>query len=113
VVLKGEWLHVFLAGDRHVLQRVDPLAHVGEQLVPEGSVRASMPGRVVALLVEPGARVLRGQPLLILEAMKMEHTMCAPADGLCEAFNVAVGEQVSEGSELVRFAPASDPPGPA
>jgi 3-methylcrotonyl-CoA carboxylase alpha subunit len=60
----------------------------------------------VALLVEPGARVVKGQPLLILEAMKMEHTTSAPADGICEAFNVAVGEQVSEGAELVRFKPA-------
>ena len=58
------------------------------------------------MLVKPGARVARGEPLLILEAMKMEHTLCAPADGVCEAFNAAVGEQVTEGSELVQFAPA-------
>jgi 3-methylcrotonyl-CoA carboxylase alpha subunit len=62
-----------------------------------------MPGRVVALLVKPGSRVVKGEPLLIMEAMKMEHTMGAPADGVCEAFNVAIGEQVAEGSELVQF----------
>ncbi len=79
---------------------------MGEQAVAEGNIRAIMPGRVVALLVEPGTRVARGEPLLILEAMKMEHTLGAPADGVCEAFNVAVGEQVAEGTELVQFAPS-------
>jgi 3-methylcrotonyl-CoA carboxylase alpha subunit len=102
---------VFLHGVHHRFEHVDPLAHVGEQAVAEGSIRAIMPGRIVALLVKPGARVARGEPLLILEAMKMEHTLGAPADGICEAFNVAVGEQVTEGSELVQFAP--DPPSAA
>src|SRR5712671_577137 len=67
-------------------------------------------GRVVALLVQPGTRVARGEPLLILEAMKMEHTLGAPADGICEAFNVAVGEQVAEGTELVQFTPSLPAP---
>jgi 3-methylcrotonyl-CoA carboxylase alpha subunit len=92
---------VFLRGVHHRFEYVDPLAHVGEQAVAEGNIRAIMPSRIVALLVKPGARVARGEPLLILEAMKMEHTLGAPADGICEAFNVAVGEQVTEGSELV------------
>ena len=105
-VLRAERCDVFIDADYFVLERVDPLAHVGEIAAVEGGIRALMPGRVVALLVEPGARVARGQPLLILEAMKMEHTTSAPADGVCEAFNVAVGEQVSEGAELVRFKPA-------
>jgi 3-methylcrotonyl-CoA carboxylase alpha subunit len=102
---------VFLRGIHHRFEHVDPLAHVGEQAAAEGHIRAIMPGRVVALLVQPGARVARGEPLLILEAMKMEHTLTAPADGICEAFNVAVGEQVAEGTELVQFAPAAAEPG--
>jgi 3-methylcrotonyl-CoA carboxylase alpha subunit len=105
-ILKGERCDVFLDADHFVLELIDPLAHVGEVASDEGGIRALMPGRVVALLVEPGARVTKGQPLLILEAMKMEHTTSAPADGICEAFNVAVGEQVSEGAELVRFKPS-------
>jgi 3-methylcrotonyl-CoA carboxylase alpha subunit len=105
-ILKGERCDVFIDADHFVLERIDPLAHVGEIASDEGGIRALMPGRVVALLAEPGARVAKGQPLLILEAMKMEHTTSAPADGICEAFNVAIGEQVSEGAELVRFKPA-------
>jgi 3-methylcrotonyl-CoA carboxylase alpha subunit len=101
--IQGERCDVFVNGQHHEFVRLDPLAHVGEQVAPEGSIRAVMPGRVVALLVKPGSRVVKGEPLLILEAMKMEHTMSAPAAGVCEAFNVAIGEQVTEGSELVRF----------
>jgi 3-methylcrotonyl-CoA carboxylase alpha subunit len=103
VIIQGQRCDVFIAGEHHLIELVDPLAHVGELAVAEGGIRALMPGRVVALLVQPGTRVAKGEPLLILEAMKMEHTMSAPADGICEAFNAAVGEQVSEGSELVQF----------
>ena len=76
-----------------------------EQRANDLYLRALMPGRVVALLVEPGAKVGKGQPLLILEAMKMEHTMSAPANGVCEGFSVAVGDQVTENAELVQFKP--------
>jgi 3-methylcrotonyl-CoA carboxylase alpha subunit len=103
VVLRGKRCDVFLNSNHFIIELVDPLAHVGEPAETEGHLRALMPGRVVALLVKAGARVERGEPLLILEAMKMEHTMSAPANGVCEAFNVEIGEQVTEGRELVRF----------
>jgi 3-methylcrotonyl-CoA carboxylase alpha subunit len=102
-IIEGERCDVFIDGRHYPVERIDPLSHVGEVASAEGGIRALMPGRVVALLVAPGAHVTKGTPLLILEAMKMEHTTFAPADGVCEAFNVAVGEQVSEGSELVKF----------
>jgi 3-methylcrotonyl-CoA carboxylase alpha subunit len=57
----------------------------------------------VALLASLGARVEKGAPLMILEAMKMEHTICAPAAGSVNAFRFEVGDQVSDGSELVDF----------
>jgi 3-methylcrotonyl-CoA carboxylase alpha subunit len=60
-----------------------------------------MPGKVIQVMVEAGARVKKGQPLLILEAMKMEHTITAPADGMVKEINFAAGEQVLEGAELI------------
>ena len=64
---------------------------------------APMPGKIVQLMVAAGDSVAKGAPLLIMEAMKMEHTICAPADGKVEALNYAVGEQVAEGAQLLTF----------
>jgi 3-methylcrotonyl-CoA carboxylase alpha subunit len=65
-----------------------------------------MPGRVVELKVATGQRVERGQPLLILEAMKMEHTLTAPADGEVLAVHYAAGDMVEEGAELLEVGAA-------
>jgi 3-methylcrotonyl-CoA carboxylase alpha subunit len=62
-----------------------------------------MPGRVIALDVSAGDRVAKGQKLLTLEAMKMEHALVAPFDGVVAALSAAVGAQVSEGALLVRI----------
>ena len=68
-----------------------------------------MPGKVVAFLAAKGERVSRGQALAVMEAMKMEHTISAPHDGLVLELMYAVGDQVAEGGELLRLgaAPAS------
>jgi 3-methylcrotonyl-CoA carboxylase alpha subunit len=58
---------------------------------------------VVAFLVQPGDAVRRGQPLAVMEAMKMEHTLSAPADGQVQALLYAVGDPVAEGAELLRL----------
>jgi 3-methylcrotonyl-CoA carboxylase alpha subunit len=58
---------------------------------------------VIALLAKPGAAVDKGAPLLVLEAMKMEHTISAPRAGTVKAFRYAAGDQVVEGAELVDF----------
>lgn len=71
----------------------------------EYRLTAPLPGRIVSLLVQPGERVLRGTPLLILEAMKMETTIRAPADGLVQHFPYPPGTLVSEAVELVSFLP--------
>jgi biotin carboxyl carrier protein len=68
-----------------------------------GSLRAPLPGRVVAVLVEVGQAVAEGQPLLKVEAMKMEHTIRAAAAGVVAAIHCAVGEQVNEGETLARI----------
>jgi 3-methylcrotonyl-CoA carboxylase alpha subunit len=67
---------------------------------------APMNGRVIALLAETGAAVTAGTPLMILEAMKMEHTIKAPVDGTIESFHFAEGDLVDGGAALLDFAPA-------
>ncbi len=62
-----------------------------------------MPGKVIALIAAEGATVEKGAPLLILEAMKMEHTITAPAAGTVKGFRYGVGDQVGDGAELVDF----------
>ena len=103
VVAAGERRHVFLHGRVHVFASVDPLYHGLEGGGGDGGLTAPMPGKVVALLAAVGARVAKGEPLLILEAMKMEHTIAAPAAGVVKSFRFGVGEQVGDGAELVEF----------
>jgi 3-methylcrotonyl-CoA carboxylase alpha subunit len=85
------------------LALVDRLAHAGESEAEAGRLTAPMPGKVVAVLAKPGASVVRGAPLMVMEAMKMEHTIAAPTDGVIGEVLYAVGDQVAEGAELVRI----------
>jgi acetyl/propionyl-CoA carboxylase alpha subunit len=71
--------------------------------VSSGQLAAPMPGRIVSVSAEPGAAVKKGQPVVTLEAMKMEHTLTAPFDGKVVELNVRPGEQVSEGTVLARL----------
>jgi 3-methylcrotonyl-CoA carboxylase alpha subunit len=68
-----------------------------------GVFNAPMNGVIVKLLVEPGTEVKKDQPVIIMEAMKMEHTLCAPADGLVSEFYFQAGDQVDGGSLLLEF----------
>jgi 3-methylcrotonyl-CoA carboxylase alpha subunit len=69
--------------------------------VHAGSLTTTLPGVVVSRLVGEGERVTAGQPLLVIEAMKMEHTIRAPHAGIVRAFKYRIGERVKEGSTLV------------
>jgi 3-methylcrotonyl-CoA carboxylase alpha subunit len=62
-----------------------------------------MPGKVIALAAAVGTGVDKGAPLLVLEAMKIEHTITAPRKGRIQAFHFAPGDQVGDGAELVDF----------
>jgi 3-methylcrotonyl-CoA carboxylase alpha subunit len=106
VVAHGEERHVFFGGEHRRLLRVDPMAHAGEEEAHGGHLMAPMSGTVVAVLVAPGDKVERGAPLLILEAMKMEHTIAAPAAGVVTAVNYRAGDRVKEGADLVDLADA-------
>lgn len=103
VVRDGETIHVFAGATHHVIHYHDPLAHAGESEAEGGRLTAPMPGKIVALLVKPGDQVEKGAPLLIMEAMKMEHTISAPAQGTVESLMYAVGDQVGEGAQLLGF----------
>jgi 3-methylcrotonyl-CoA carboxylase alpha subunit len=101
VVPHGEERHVFCGGEHRRLRLVDPMAHAGEEEAHGGHLVAPMSGTVVAVLVAPGQRVAKGAPLVILEAMKMEHTISAPAAGVVMAVNYRTGDKVKEGADLV------------
>jgi 3-methylcrotonyl-CoA carboxylase alpha subunit len=105
---KAVWLRdgheVFLfagPGEPYLFELTRAAAGAGRHEGSAGELTAPMPGRIAALLVEAGAFVAANQPLLILEAMKMEHLLRAPKDGVVKKFNFGVGDQVAEGAELV------------
>ncbi len=103
VVRDGDALHVFSGGRHRAVTLVDVIAHAGERDGSDTGLAAPMPGKIIAVNVAAGSRVTRGTPLLVMEAMKMEHAIVAPADGVVEAVLYAVGEQVAEGAALVNF----------
>jgi 3-methylcrotonyl-CoA carboxylase alpha subunit len=103
VVIAGERRHVFFEGRAHAFSVVDPSRGAGQGDEAGGRLTAPMPGKVIALLAEVGQRVEKGAPLLVLEAMKMEHTIKAPRAGVVKGFRFDAGDQVSEGVELVEL----------
>ena len=101
VVTLGDERHVFFGADVARLRVVDPLAHAGDEPRQGGRLTAPMSGTIVAVLVKPGDAVMQGAPLLVLEAMKMEHTIVAPAAGAVAAIHFRKGDQVTEGADLI------------
>jgi 3-methylcrotonyl-CoA carboxylase alpha subunit len=101
VVRSGDLVTIMTQGRQHTLTSYDPYAPGGDGEVGEGSLAAPMPGKVVAVLVQQGERVEKGRPLMILEAMKMEHTITAPREGVVATLNFGVGSLVREGAELL------------
>jgi 3-methylcrotonyl-CoA carboxylase alpha subunit len=108
VVRHGAELTVLGHGVRQRLTLHDPCALGGEQDEGGGKLTAPMPGKVIAVLVAAGAAVKKGTPLMILEAMKMEHIIHAPQDGVVTEIHFPVGEQVEDGAVLFGFEPAGE-----
>ena len=104
---KGEVAHVFTARGATQIIAIDALAHAGEVHAEAGRLTAPMPGKVVSFSVKAGDVVRRGQALAVMEAMKMEHTIAAPADGKVTELLYAPGDQVAEGAELLKLEVAS------
>jgi 3-methylcrotonyl-CoA carboxylase alpha subunit len=101
VVAHGVAMTVFLGGDSYAFETVDPLAPPADAAQGRERLVAPMPGRVVQLFVAAGDRVRRGQPLAVVEAMKMEHTVVAPRDGTVAAVHYRPGDRVEEDAELI------------
>ncbi|MES2401694.1 MAG: acetyl/propionyl/methylcrotonyl-CoA carboxylase subunit alpha [Pseudomonadota bacterium] len=107
VYRQGEVAHVFSPAGATQITVVDMLAHAGQGPAEGGRLTAPMPGKVVSFGVKAGDKVSKGQPLAVMEAMKMEHTIAAPADGVVEELLYAPGDQVAEGAELLKIAVAA------
>ena len=103
VFTRGEVDYVFTARGATQITAIDLLAHAGEAQAEGGRLTAPMPGKVVSFSVKAGDKVSKGQPLAVMEAMKMEHTIAAPADGVVLELLYAPGDQVTEGSELLKI----------
>ncbi|MEO1787955.1 MAG: biotin/lipoyl-containing protein, partial [Pseudomonadota bacterium] len=91
---------VTAAGDSFLVEVPD---HEAEAEAVEGgdALKAPMPGKLIAVMAEPGMAVSKDQPLAVMEAMKMEHTLVAPRAGMVETVNATAGDQVAEGTVLV------------
>ncbi len=98
-----ETVAVWIDGCRTVFDRVDPLAAIAELEEADDRLVAPMSGKVIRVMAESGALVEAGEPILVLEAMKMEQTIVAPGDGTVSAIHYAAGDQVEEGAQLVDF----------
>ena len=106
VYAQGETDHVFTPRGATRIEAIDLLAHAGDTQGEGGRLTAPMPGKVVSFAVKAGDKVGKGQALAVMEAMKMEHTIAAPQDGVVQELLYAPGDQVAEGSELLRLSAA-------
>ncbi|MFM2462692.1 acetyl/propionyl/methylcrotonyl-CoA carboxylase subunit alpha [Paraburkholderia sp. RL17-368-BIF-A] len=101
VFIDGDTFHVFCLGHALAFEWQNLLAHAADAEHGEGRLTVPMPGKVIAVLVEPGTVVEKGTPLIVMEAMKMEHTIGAPAAGVVSEVLYAVGDQVADGAQLL------------
>ncbi|MEM5329430.1 acetyl/propionyl/methylcrotonyl-CoA carboxylase subunit alpha [Paraburkholderia sp. JHI2823] len=101
VFVDGDVFHVFCLGTAMAFEWQNLLAHAADAEHGEGRLTAPMPGKVIAVLVEPGAVVEKGAPLIVMEAMKMEHTIGAPTAGKVTEVLYGVGDQVTDGAQLL------------
>jgi len=107
IVHRPERLDVFFGGRHYGLERhVDVVSDAQE--ADTDRITAPMPGKITSVSVKPGDTVERGAMLLVLEAMKMEHTITAPHDGVIDRLPFKEGDSVSEGAELAAYRDDSD-----
>ena len=98
-----QWLQVHPAVYRLELQDLEQAPGPVNSRNGHGPIKAPIPGQVTRVLVSSGQTVSAGQPLLILEAMKMENEICAPHSGRVRTLHVAPGAKVKRGADLVEI----------
>jgi len=103
IYTNGPVVHVFTAQGATQIIAIDALAHAGDAHSEGGRLTAPMPGKVVSFAVKVGDKVVKGQALAVMDAMKMEHTIAAPLDGVVAELLYAPGDQVTEGAELLKL----------
>jgi 3-methylcrotonyl-CoA carboxylase alpha subunit len=103
VLTHGEKFSVLLASTRHHLRLVDPFHFEASGETNDGRLTAMMPGRVVKVMADAGDTVKKGQALIIMEAMKMEHTIVSPREGVVERVAFKVGDMVPADAVLFAF----------
>ncbi|MZR31149.1 acetyl-CoA carboxylase biotin carboxylase subunit [Sneathiella litorea] len=102
-VTQGDKIIVMTTGRQvELMQITNDFDDVGGE-AGVGAITAPMPGKLIQIFIESGATVNKGDPLVVLEAMKMEHTLTAPRDGTIEDIFFEVGDQVDDGTVLVRL----------
>ncbi len=104
-IRRGDTLYLQWHGELHAISRFDPIAAAEASHAQHGGLSAPMNGSIVRVLVEPGQAVEAGTALVVLEAMKMEHSIRAPEAGTVKALYCREGEMVSEGAVLVELEP--------
>jgi 3-methylcrotonyl-CoA carboxylase alpha subunit len=100
---KGLMVGVFTALGASKIVVVNPFLQISEDASHGGRLTAPMPGKLVSFAVKAGDAVKAGQTLAVMEAMKMEHTIAAPRDGVVAEILFAAGDQVSDGAELLKL----------
>ena len=101
MVRQGDVITILHQGAQYRIEHMDPARRADSESGAAGGLTAPMPGRVTLVSVSEGDSVQRGDTLLILEAMKMEHSIIAPADGVVERLHYGQGDLVDEGAELL------------
>jgi 3-methylcrotonyl-CoA carboxylase alpha subunit len=103
----GNHAIVFSNGEAYEFTLDTGEAEGGELAAGDGAILSPMPGKIVSVAAKAGAKLKKGDPILVLEAMKMEHTLVAPFDGRLAELNAKPGAQVSEGVLLAKMETAS------
>ncbi len=104
VLIRGNSISILFADARHTLRVVDPFVFEGDADTNNGRLTAMMPGRVVKVMANVGDSVKKGQALIIMEAMKMEHTIVSPRDGVVERVAFKENDLVPADAVLFAFA---------